>query len=209
MLKKILYWVVRSGRGDALLAFALRPKPLEVEAAAVAPRPLPSGRRRGRQDPGPRALHGLDADGRHARPHRAARRRSRRARHRGGAAAAAAEPAARSPRPRDRRAAAGLDARTPTARPRPPWCDGGRRAQLAQSTLARDRDLVAQSAATQQQLEQDEADARMQASELESLRFAEKVAAHAVDEARLALGSFSAKAGSRRKPALPADGRRP
>jgi HlyD family secretion protein len=68
--------------------------------------------------------------------------------------------------------------------------------QLAQSTLARDRDLLAQRAITSQQLEKDDADARMQASELESLRFAEKVAAHQVDEARLALESFSAKQGA-------------
>jgi HlyD family secretion protein len=67
--------------------------------------------------------------------------------------------------------------------------------QLAQSTLTRDKELVAQSAVTPQQLEKDQADASMQASELESLRFAEKVAAHSVDEARLALESFSAKAG--------------
>jgi HlyD family secretion protein len=67
--------------------------------------------------------------------------------------------------------------------------------QLAQSTQARDKELVAQSAVTPQQLEKDDADARMQASELESLRFAEKVAAHSVDEARLALGSFGAKQG--------------
>jgi HlyD family secretion protein len=71
----------------------------------------------------------------------------------------------------------------------------GAAVQLAQSTMTRDRDLVSQAAVTQQQLEKDEADARMQASELESLRFAEKVAAHAVDEARLALETFSAKAG--------------
>jgi HlyD family secretion protein len=69
-------------------------------------------------------------------------------------------------------------------------------AQLAESNLARDRDLARQNAATTQQLEQAEADSRMQASELEALRFAEKVAAHTVDEARLALESFSARQGA-------------
>ncbi len=47
-------------------------------------------------------------------------------------------------------------------------------AKLAESTLARNRDLVKQSAATSQQVEQAEADSRMQSSELEVLRFAEK-----------------------------------
>ncbi|MHB8416549.1 MAG: efflux RND transporter periplasmic adaptor subunit [Myxococcales bacterium] len=67
-------------------------------------------------------------------------------------------------------------------------------ARLADITLARDRELAAQNAVTTQQVEKDEADARMQKSELESLRFAEKVASHAVDEARLAIETFSAKA---------------
>jgi HlyD family secretion protein len=62
--------------------------------------------------------------------------------------------------------------------------------------VERDRALVKQSAMPELQLEQAETESRMQTSELESLRFAEKVAAHAVDEARLALQSFSAKGGS-------------
>ncbi|HUB06715.1 MAG TPA: HlyD family efflux transporter periplasmic adaptor subunit [Myxococcales bacterium] len=69
-------------------------------------------------------------------------------------------------------------------------------ARLADITLARDKELAAQNAVTAQQVEKDEADDRMQKSELESLRFAQKVAAHAVDEARLALESFSARAGT-------------
>jgi HlyD family secretion protein len=68
--------------------------------------------------------------------------------------------------------------------------------QLAGHNLERDRELVKKNALPELQLEQAETESRMQASELESLRFAEKVAAHAVDEARLALESFSVKQGA-------------
>ncbi len=69
-------------------------------------------------------------------------------------------------------------------------------ARLAEANLVRDRALVKQNAITTEQLEQAEAESRMQTSELASLQFAERVASHAVEEARLALESFSARAGA-------------
>ncbi len=64
---------------------------------------------------------------------------------------------------------------------------------LARSGLDRARYMVSQQAAPALQLEQAEAESRMRESELESFRFAEKVAAHAVQEALSALETFGAK----------------
>jgi HlyD family secretion protein len=65
--------------------------------------------------------------------------------------------------------------------------------QLARSTLDRDRQLAKNNALAQNELEQAEIEARIRGSELESLRFAEKVAAHAVEEAQWALARYSGK----------------
>jgi len=64
---------------------------------------------------------------------------------------------------------------------------------LARSNLERARYMVGQQAAPPLQLEQAEAESRMRESELESLRFAEKVAAHSVEEAQSALESFGGR----------------
>ncbi len=64
-------------------------------------------------------------------------------------------------------------------------------ASLAASNLLRTRDLVSKQALPPLQLEQAEAENRIRESELESLRFAEKVAAHGVEEAQAAMGSFN------------------
>jgi HlyD family secretion protein len=69
-------------------------------------------------------------------------------------------------------------------------------AQLAKSNLERDRQLAKTNAVAPNELEQAEIESRIRASELESLRFAERVAAHAVDEAQWALASFSGKQGA-------------
>jgi HlyD family secretion protein len=69
-------------------------------------------------------------------------------------------------------------------------------ADLAQSNLSRDRHLVSQGALGATELEQVEADARMKDSELQSLRFAEQVAAHAVTQAQAALSRFDLKSGA-------------
>lgn len=63
-------------------------------------------------------------------------------------------------------------------------------AALARRNLDRTRNLVARQAEASLQLEQAEAESRMRESDLESARFAEKVAAHAVGEARAGLESF-------------------
>ena len=65
---------------------------------------------------------------------------------------------------------------------------------LAHSTLDRDRRLVAEGALGSTELEQVGADARMKESELESLRFAQQVAAHNVTQAQAALSRFDGKA---------------
>lgn len=64
---------------------------------------------------------------------------------------------------------------------------------LSRSTLERDRRLVQQNALGATELEQAEADARMKESELQSLHFAEQVAAHNVTQAVAALSRFDAK----------------
>lgn len=64
---------------------------------------------------------------------------------------------------------------------------------LAQSTLARDRRLVAQGALGATELEQAEADTRMKQSELDALRFAQQVAAHNTTQAQAALSRFDQK----------------
>jgi len=69
-------------------------------------------------------------------------------------------------------------------------------ADLAKSTLDRDKRLVDQGALGTTELEQAEADARMKQSELESLRFAQQVAAHNVTQAQAALSRFDLKPGT-------------
>jgi HlyD family secretion protein len=69
-------------------------------------------------------------------------------------------------------------------------------AELAQSTLARNRHLVSTGAIGATDLEQAEADARMKESELQSLRFAEQVAVHSITQAQAALSRFDLKPGS-------------
>ncbi len=65
--------------------------------------------------------------------------------------------------------------------------------ELARQTTDRDRALVGANAVPPQGLERAQTEQRMQEGELASLRFAEKVAAHAVEEAQLALASFSGR----------------
>jgi HlyD family secretion protein len=69
-------------------------------------------------------------------------------------------------------------------------------ADLARSTLERDRRLVAEGALPAGELEQVEADARMKQSELDSLRFAQQVAVHAETQAQAALARFDLKPGT-------------
>lgn len=69
-------------------------------------------------------------------------------------------------------------------------------ATLSQSTLERDRRLVAEGALASSELEQMEATARMDESELQSMRFAEQVAAHSKTQAQAALARFDLKPGS-------------
>ena len=69
-------------------------------------------------------------------------------------------------------------------------------AALAKSTLARDHRLVQEGALGATELEQAEADARMKDSELQSLRFAQQVAAHNVAQAQAALSRFDLKPGA-------------
>jgi HlyD family secretion protein len=66
-------------------------------------------------------------------------------------------------------------------------------ADLAKSNLDRDKHLVSTGALGAAELEQAEADARMKQSELDSLRFAEQVAAHNVTQAQAALSRFDSK----------------
>jgi HlyD family secretion protein len=69
-------------------------------------------------------------------------------------------------------------------------------AALARSTLERDKRLVADGALPPTELDQAEANARMNGSEVQSLRFAEQVAAHAVTQAQAALARFELKSGA-------------
>ena len=69
-------------------------------------------------------------------------------------------------------------------------------AKLAESNLARDRKLVQTGSLGAAELEQAEADARMKQSELDSLRFAQQVAAHNVTQAQAALSRFDPKLGA-------------
>jgi HlyD family secretion protein len=69
-------------------------------------------------------------------------------------------------------------------------------ATLAQSTLERDKRLVAEGALPSTELEQVEANARMNESELQSMRFAEQVAAHSKTQAQAALARFDLKSGT-------------
>lgn len=64
---------------------------------------------------------------------------------------------------------------------------------LANSTLARDRHLVDTGALSPTELEQAEADARMKQSELQALRFADQVAVHGITQAQAALSRFDVK----------------
>jgi HlyD family secretion protein len=68
--------------------------------------------------------------------------------------------------------------------------------QLASSTLTRERRLVAEGTVGSAELEQAEADAHMKDSELQSLRFAEQVAAHGVTQAQATLTRFGLKPGT-------------
>jgi HlyD family secretion protein len=67
--------------------------------------------------------------------------------------------------------------------------------ELARSTLDRDRHLVATGALGAAELEQVEADARMKESELQSVRFAQQVAEHAITQAQAAVSRFDLKPG--------------
>jgi HlyD family secretion protein len=72
----------------------------------------------------------------------------------------------------------------------------GTAAALARTNLERTRSLVSKQAVAPLQLEQADAESRMRQSELDSMHFAERVAAHAVEEARAELESFGGKAGA-------------
>jgi HlyD family secretion protein len=69
-------------------------------------------------------------------------------------------------------------------------------AVLAKTTLEREKRLVADGALPASELDQIEANARMSESELQSLRFAEQVAAHATTQAEAALARIEAKPGA-------------
>jgi HlyD family secretion protein len=69
-------------------------------------------------------------------------------------------------------------------------------ADLAKTTLERERRLVTEGALPAGELEQVEADARMKESELDSLRFAQQVAAHTKTQAQAALARFDLKPGT-------------
>ena len=67
---------------------------------------------------------------------------------------------------------------------------------LAKSTLEHDKRLAGQGAIGAAELEQAEADERMKESELDSLRFAQQVAAHNVTQSQAALSRFDLKPGA-------------
>jgi HlyD family secretion protein len=67
---------------------------------------------------------------------------------------------------------------------------------LAKSTLGRDQHLVDTGALGAAELEQAQADARMKESDLQSLRFAQQVAVHAITQAQAAASRFDLKAAS-------------
>jgi len=69
-------------------------------------------------------------------------------------------------------------------------------ADLARSSLERDRRLAAQGTLGASDLEKTEANARMAESDLESARFAKQVAAHAAAQAQAALARFDLKPGA-------------
>jgi HlyD family secretion protein len=64
-------------------------------------------------------------------------------------------------------------------------------AQTAERDLARMKELAARQAAPSAQVDAAQSDLRMKRAELESARFAERVAAHGIDEARAALETFA------------------
>jgi len=66
-------------------------------------------------------------------------------------------------------------------------------ASLARKNLDRTRNLASRQAETLLRLEEAEAESRMKESDLESTSFAEKVAAHAVEEARAELETFGSR----------------
>ena len=66
---------------------------------------------------------------------------------------------------------------------------------LAKTTLVRTQRLVTTGSLSPSELEQTEADARMKESELQSLRFAQQVAAHNITQAQAAVSRFDLKPG--------------
>jgi HlyD family secretion protein len=193
--KRTIYVVVAIGVTAILFAVAARPKPLEVEVATVARGPMritvdDDGKTRVRE--------------RYTVPAPLAGTLSRVELHAGdpvdpGTVVAALLPLPSpllDPRAREVAVQQVASTRDALRQAQAAVTRAKLAADLSESTLQREKRLGAEGALAASELERVEADARMKQSELQSLEFAQQVAAHAVTQAEAALSRFDLKPGA-------------